>query len=385
MESIKKENCSGCSACASVCPQDCIKMIADKEGFLYPHINEGQCIGCKLCDKICPINSISEKSTNKNIVAYAALSKQNDIREKSSSGGIFSLIAENVIKNSGVVFGASFDNEFNVVHKKIDNIEDLHELRGSKYVQSEIGKTFIEAERELKSGRLVLFSGAPCQISGFMSLLGKTYDNLITVDFICHGVPSPYLWNKYKEYSERVAKSKLNSVSFRCKEKGWKDFSMHFLFENNHCVLKSMHKDPYIQMFLKDLCLRPSCYNCKFKTKHRQSDITLADFWGIENVLPKMDDDKGTSLVVVNSEKGEGLFNDVKGNAIAEIVNLDDAIRFNSAMIRSVKKPVARDRFMSDLNRLSFPKLYKKYCKTKLKVKLKILLSKIKRRIIRSK
>ena len=380
----KKEKCSGCSACASVCPQKCISMISDDEGFLYPQIDQDKCGDCKLCQRICPINSISNDDDTK-INAYAAINKQIEIRRNSSSGGIFSLLAEEILCKGGIVFGAAFDDDFNVVHKKIEDIRDISKLRGSKYVQSIIGETFNEAERELKNNRLVLFSGTPCQISGLLNFLKKPYDNLLTLDFVCHGVPSPLLWNKYRDYRQQSVKSNLNGVFFRDKEYGWKNYSLRFLFDNDKSYHCKQSQDPYMQIFLKDLCLRPSCYNCKFKTEHRQSDITLADFWGIENILPKMDDDSGTSLVVVNSERGREVFNKLEDKMFVAAVSLENAIKYNSAMIKSAVRPKDRDNFMSDLHRLSFDKLHKKYCKVKLKIKLKVMLVKIRKRIIRSK
>lgn len=366
---IEKRHCMGCHACESICPTDCISMLPDEEGFLYPLVNYDLCIKCTKCVKVCPI--IYKVEVDNNPKAYASINKNEDIRMESSSGGIFSLLAENIINKGGVVFGAGF-NEMNVVeHLSVYTIEDLQKLRGSKYVQSNIVTSYIKAEELLEKGREVLFTGTPCQISGLYSYLGKRHENLTTQDIICHGVPSPDILRRYIEFREVESGSAVKEIGFRRKDEGWKKFSMSILFQNNKRYRKNLREDPYMKAFLKDVCLRPSCYDCEFKGVNRQSDVTLADFWGIQNILPNMDDDKGTSLVMVNSEAGEILFNNMKNEMIYQEVDIAEAIKFNSAAIRSPIRNPKRDGFMNERNLMPFNKLVDKYCIETTFVKLK--------------
>lgn len=370
-DKIIKSKCTGCHACANICPQKCISMAADNEGFLYPVINTELCINCGLCEKVCPIVNGKTAANEREVRAYAAINKNEEIRLNSSSGGIFTLIAENVLDKDGVVFGAAFDKDFDVIHTYAKTKDKLEQFRGSKYVQSVIGKTYKQAKEFLEQGRTVLFTGTPCQIGGLYSYLGKDYANLITQDLICHGVPSPMVWRKYLEYREKISRVSARRISFRRKDCGWKKFSVSCEFTNDTEYLSELTEDPYMQAFLHNLCLRPSCYDCAFKTKHRQADITLADFWGIQYIAPEMDDDKGISLLIVNSEKGEQILEEFKNNLILQKVDLSEAIKYNSAMITSVSLPKNRTKFMSDIWHQSFDKTAKKYCKVKFIVKVK--------------
>lgn len=347
----EKSKCSGCYACAQICPKKCITMVSDAEGFLYPNIDTSACIQCGACEKACPVLTPRLPIKDKQVTAYAAIYKNDTLRLHSSSGGVFSALASYVIERGGVVFGAAFDKEFKVIHKYVEKIEDLASLRGSKYVQSEIGTTYFQAEEFLKAGRMVLFSGTPCQIEGLLSYLKKPYENLITQDLICHGVPTPKVWQKYVEYREETHRAKPREIAFRAKDEGWKRYSMSFAFENDRKYRATLDKDPMLQIFLKNLCLRPSCYDCSFKKKERLSDITLADFWGIENVSPKMDDDKGTSLVVIHSKKGQQIFEGISDFLEFTETDIDKAISYNLSMIKSVAVPKKRKDFFEELNK----------------------------------
>lgn len=341
-----KEKCCGCHNCALVCPKNCITMKEDEEGFLYPAVDEDKCIDCGICEKSCPIISPLENNKALNdITSYAAYSKNNDIRLNSSSGGMFTHLASSVINAGGVVFGAAFDKKFGVHHICVDNIDNLDKLRGSKYLQSIVGNSFKEAEEYLKSGRKVYFSGTPCQISALLKYLKKDYDNLITQDIICHGVPSPKIWKYYLEYRQNKANSKVEKISFRDKNKSWKNYCVNMIFENDSYI-ENFSSDDYMKAFLSNYCLRPSCYNCSFKTMTRPSDITLADFWGIQNIMPEMDDDKGTSLLCINSDKGKMLFDEIKNDTVYKTVALEEAVKFNPSMIQSSTLPPKRDYFM---------------------------------------
>lgn len=338
-------------------------MKTNQEGFWYPCIDEGNCINCGMCERICPI--LKEYKGNSKGKAYACINKNEEIRRQSSSGGIFTLLAENVIARGGVVFGAAFDERFAVRHIAVEQIKDLDKLRGSKYLQSYIGDSYKQAKSFLESGRLVLFSGTPCQISGLKAYLGKEYENLIMQDIICHGVPSPKVWQKYVDFRGESAKAQAQKVEFRNKRYGWHEYSVLFEFENGEEHIKTSSKDPYMKAFLTNLCLRESCYNCHSKSLERESDITLADFWGIKGVLPDMDDDKGTSLVLVNSQKGESLFKEIKPEMTYKEVDIDIVEKCNPAVCKSVAHNKNRRKFLKEIFKKDFEKTVEKYCKTK--------------------
>lgn len=355
MIDIVKDRCAGCFACKSKCPKNCIELKPDKEGFLYPIIDYKKCVNCGLCNSVCPILNIKSE-TDKEITAYAAFIKGEEVRFNSSSGGLFTAIAESIIEKGGVAFGAAFDKNFDVIHKYVETKDELSIFRGSKYVQSDIGETYKQAKGFLEQGRIVFFTGTPCQIGGLYSYLGKEYKYLITQDFICHGVPSPMVWRKYLEYREDIAQSRAREISFRRKNYGWNNYSVWFKFSNGTEHVSTLLEDPYMKVFLSDLCLRSSCYNCAFKTKYRQADITLADFWGVSKILPEINDDKGTSLLILHSSKGKEIFKSISDKIYCCEVNVDDAIKFNSAMIKSVAKPNTRDLFMKSVKNKSFEK-----------------------------
>ncbi len=371
--------CNGCSACASVCPKNCIIMLPNKFGFLYPQIDEKQCIDCGLCEKICPVINSAECSGSTK--AYAVKNKDENVRVQSSSGGAFSAIAEKILNDGGIVFGAAFADGFKAVeHIAVDNAENLYKLRGSKYVQSRIGNSHAKVKYELENGRKVLFTGTPCQIGGLLSFLKKDYSNLITQDIVCHGVPAPAVWEKYVEFREKKAGDKTSSVSFRCKNTGWQAFSMQMKFQNGaeYCVSNS--EDPYMKGFLDNIYLRSSCYDCNFKTIHRKADITLADFWGVWNILPQFHDAKGVSLVMTNSAKGEEIIKSIDSEFEIIEADVNEAVKYNSAAENSVTQSPKRDAFMNDFGNADFEKVLKKYCspdwKKQLKSKIKSILKK---------
>lgn len=382
IEIKSKEDCCGCYACYNICPKQCITMKTDNEGFWYPNIDKNECINCNLCEKVCPIinkpkNSLYEEKS------YAVFNKNEKIRLESSSGGIFSLLAEYVINNHGSVYGSIFDENFNVKHIKINKLQDIQLLRGSKYVQSKINDIFKLIKSDLKSDKLVLFTGTPCQVAGLQSFLQKEYDNLILMDIVCHGVPSPLVWQQYINELKQNYKQDIKNVYFRDKSTGWKTYSIKFLFDKGEYKNVGF-KDIYMKGFLNDIYLRPSCYNCNFKGIERISDITVADFWGIENILPKMDDNKGTSLIVVHSEKGKQLFDKLSEKMILNEVNLNEAIKYNPSMIKSVKYNEKRDEFFLDLNSgENLTNLIRKYTKISFEKRVKNKIKLIIKRLIR--
>lgn len=364
-----KKDCMGCYACASICPLECIRMQTDDEGFWYPLVDYDQCISCSQCIDACPI--INKVKVNQLPTAYAAINRNQAIRNQSSSGGVFSLVAEKVLKEDGAVFGASFNEKFEIQHIFIKDLKDLNKLRGSKYVQSEIGDMYKKAKEFLDKGRKVLFSGTPCQIAGLKSYLGKEYSNLLSVDIVCHGVPSPKVWKKYLNFRERMEESKIRSISFRQKSKGWKRYSMAISFDNDTEYIKDLKQDSYMKAFLKDVCLRPSCYDCEFKSLERCSDITLADFWGIQSLIPEMDDDKGTSLIFIHSKVGKEIFDEIRNTLTWTTADIEEAVKFNSAVIRSAEINPKREVFLDNLDKMSFEKLVDKFCKDKLSTRIK--------------
>lgn len=327
-------------------------MTADEEGFLYPVVDEVACIKCGLCERVCVClhHAEREQGTPK---AYAAYNRNEEVRLASSSGGVFTLLAEYVLEQKGVIYGAAMEN-FRVKHIRVSDSEGLALLRGSKYVQSDIGQTYLQAKADLEAGKIVLFTGTPCQIEGIKSFLRKDYKNLITMDIICHGVPSPMVWDRYVAYREKEAGAPATRMFFRHKEYGWKTYAVLFEFSNNTAYVRRLGDDLFMQVFLHDLCLRPSCYACNFKTIYRTSDITVADFWGIETVCPELDDDKGASLVLIHSKRGKELFSAIQGKLCCKAVALDEALRGNPAINHSAQKPKDRDAFMKDILHDSF-------------------------------
>lgn len=354
-----KSMCVGCNACKNICPRNAINMIEDEEGFLYPKVNREFCSNCGLCETVCPILNIKEedKTLPK---TYAAYNKDDNIRMKSSSGGIFTEIAKLIIKKGGIVFGAVFNQEFNVVHEGINTEKGLEKIRGAKYIQSNIGDSYKKVKQYLENGIQVLFTGTPCQIEGLYSFLKKDYKNLYTQDLICHGVPSKNVWKKYLEYRQKIDNGILEKINFRNKEnKGWSHYEVSFKYINK-VVNINHNKDLYMKLFLKDMILRPSCYDCRFKKRHKKSDITLADFWGINNVLEKINDEKGISLVIVNSEKGDKLLSGIANEIKYELVDFEAAIKDNRSMIKSADINNRTEDYIYNCNFEEFDKMFAK-------------------------
>lgn len=311
----KTELCTGCGACAAVCPVGCITMEPDNEGFLQPVIQAEKCVGCNRCQQICPI--LTECSLPGDAtVAYAAINADEQVRFNSTSGGVFSLLCNWVLEHNGDIFGAAYDDDFHVTHWRVEDVRDLYKLRGAKYAQSRLGNTFSQAQACLKEGRYVLFSGTPCQIGGLVSFLGKDYEKLILVDLICHGVPSPKVWQHYIDYrsAKDACGQKPVRINLRSKETGWPGYSIRFDYPDGQFYSAPNSQDPYLRGFVGNLYLRQSCYNCHFKGSTRQSDFTLGDYWGVWSQLPEFHDGKGTSLVLLHTEKAKKVWSQVAEN-----------------------------------------------------------------------
>lgn len=372
IDEIKKEECCGCYSCVESCPQHAISMESDVEGFWYPIVDKNKCINCNICEQKCPSKKNNIRSSQNK--AYACLNKNNDIRLKSSSGGIFSAIAEYVIEQNGVVFGTCFDEEFNLKHDFVDNVIDLDKLRGSKYVQSKIGENYKIVKQLLKQGKLVLFVGTPCQIEGLKSYLDKDYINLICCDFICHGVSSPRVWKKFIIEKEQKYNSKVKEVSFRDKKKGWKQFSMVLKFGDDNLYRKDLNKDIMLRAYLSNICLRRSCYNCKYKTVDRASDLTFADFWRIDDVYPNINDDKGVSLLIINSKLGQSIFDNISNKIIYKKVDFKNQVSNIETLTKSVKENNNRSKFFEELDSNSLEFIINKYCKIKVRNVIRFLI-----------
>lgn len=342
-------NCCGCSACASICPKHCITMQEDNEGFLYPKVNESDCIDCGLCEKVChELRPFEERKPQK---AYAAINKDEEIRLKSSSGGIFYLLAEKTIAEGGVVFGARFDEQWQVVIDYTETMEGVKAFMGSKYVQARMETAYADAKHFLSGGRKVLFSGTPCQIAGLHHFLRKPYDNLMTVDIICHGTPSPKVWSRYLDEVVTAGRKAINDVQFRNKRDGWKAFNFTMAYNKDEQTVSfcSHHqKNHFMRAFLCDMILRPSCYQCQAKSGRSHSDITIADFWGINTEIPDMDDDKGTGLVLVNTDKGQASLD--WSNLTIKKTTAEVALRHNPAYSRSVAAHPKRADFFARID-----------------------------------
>lgn len=371
---IDKKNCCGCNACVQHCPKSCITMQEDEEGFLYPIVDQEVCIDCGLCEKVCPV--LNQGEERKPLQVYAANNTNEEIRMQSSSGGVFTLLAETIIQEGGVVFGARFNDDWEVIHDYTETQEGLATFRGSKYVQSRIGDSYCQAEQFLKKGRKVLFSGTPCQIAGLNLFLRKEYNNLLTVDFICHGVPSPGVWKSYLEELIALQGNRKNSVlshskpiilnsirdisriEFRNKRLGWKKFSFALTLsvpdghgtKNTVLLSEPYNENIFMKGFLADLYLRPSCYACPAKCLKSGSDITVGDYWGIQNVMPEIDDDKGICCLMVNTDKGGQL---LPSKEWIEYRNSDysTVIKYNMACIVSVAPNLKRKLFFDKYQR----------------------------------
>lgn len=347
LEIKDKKACCGCQACYEACPAKCISMVADEEGFLYPKVNRADCVDCHLCEKVCPQLNQASKSSDEPLACYAAVAKDEEIRLQSSSGGVFSLLAKAVLERGGVVFGARFDDNFAVFHSYTETLEGLPPFRGSKYAQSNLSGVYSQAQAFLKEKRPVLFTGTPCQIAGLRGFLrGKDAENLYLVSVVCHGAPSPLVW---KDYLESISGGvRPTEVNMRNKENGWSQYRMVVRREEQELFNVQATDTPFMRAFLSNLTLRPSCYSCIFRGNHG-SDLTLGDYWGIENVHPEMMDDKGTSLVLVYTPKGRQLLERVDLNLQGS--RYEDALKGNPSIIHYSWKPVERDLFWRSYKR----------------------------------
>lgn len=361
---IDKSQCTGCSACSSICPQMAISMQMDKEGFFYPVVEAEKCVSCGLCKKTCPVEN-SNISSNKDTYAVLAQNKMNDIRTVSSAGGIVGAIYSYVFSRGGVAFGSGFNSDNTVSYIKVETLEQCYENKifSSKYTTSFLGDIFLQVKKELLTERLVCFVGLPCHVAGLKNYLKREYDNLILVDLICYGVPSGKLYKKYLDFLEEKYKSRITDVRFRDKSFGYAAPTMCVEFDNHKVRSQNSDIKSYLRCFFENISSRPSCYQCNFKTINRVSDFTVGDCRSVFKFSKKMDDDLGTTVLYVHSAKGTDVLANIENNINRFEVSVDDIIKTSGQkMIESATKNPKRDAFFAEIDTLSYIKLINKYC-----------------------
>jgi len=382
------KNCTGCRACEQKCNKNAIAMQNNAEGFLYPSINESLCNKCGLCEKICPMFRDDLQNDVLDVLAAKSLNREQML--KSASGGIFPVLAESILEQNGVVFGCAYDENWVAKHIAIENPGELHKLQSSKYVQSDTMNTFAQAKDFLEQNRKVLYSGTPCQIAGLKAFLGKDYENLATVDLICHGVPSPGLFAKYIEWLGKKMKGKIIELNFRSKERGGWDYELKTKTKTKtKTKYMNMHLNSYFLAFLKNETLRECCYSCKYACGRRVGDITIGDYWGIERIHPEFYSNDGVSAVLVNTLNGRNLWGNVR-NKIEHIQSTFEKVAKKQTMLnRPARRPVTRDTFYNtiyDMGESFFkvsPTILKTYLVTQLKKFIPSKVKAIKRRLFK--
>ena len=363
----ERDECTGCTACVATCPMHAIDMKSDVEGFNYPSIDHEICVKCGMCLKVCPVGKAIQNEPCK---AYAAKNNDVAIRTSSSSGGMFSSLANYILNKGGVVFGAGYNESFEVVHMAADNEQLLSNLRASKYVQSDLGDSFRAIENILKKNRWVLFVGTPCQVAGLKSFLKKEYDTLIVVDVLCYGVPSPMVFKSFIEFLQTKNKSKIKEFYFRDKKFGYSSPNVKAIYENG--LIEEMTSDvkSFARSFFSGITTRPSCFNCAFKGMNRLADLTLGDLWIVDDISQDMDDETGTTLVFAYSDKAAKLVSDLNNVQLKEI-SIPLAIKKAGPMLyRSAKVNARRDAFFNDIQTLSYEECIRKYVPESLKSRL---------------
>ena len=363
---IPVQNCSSCAACANICARSAISMQLDAEGFFRPVIDAEKCVECGACERVCPWNKLVENPnvadvSPKTLAAYA---KDESVRLQSSSGGLFTVLAERILDEGGVVIGAALTAPTRVGHIVIDNKADLAKLRGSKYVQADVGLVYRAARSLLRSGRKVLFSGTPCQVAGLYEVLGHAAASaaLFTVDIVCHGSPSVKVFEKYVHEMEKMDNSTLENINFRDKSDGWSSYALLHWFKSGKTVSVRHDRSKYMRLFLSRICQNLSCDDCYYRKLPRVADITLGDYWGISEYHPEMNDNKGTSVVLLNTVHGKDLFDSVTDKVVQCESEVEYAVSGNPCIVRSSKRHPKRAEFFSNLDKNSLNKLIKMYC-----------------------
>ena len=353
----KKELCSGCGACSHNCGLNAIQMKSDEEGFFYPVINQELCVDCGKCRRLCPFVKGNTKDGIPKV--YAAKNLSDTDRLHSASGGIFTLLSNIVFRNGGVVYGAVFDSDMQVIHRCAASVEERNPMRGSKYVQSNLEHIFLQVREDVKTGKIILFTGTPCQIAGLKAFLGKEYSNLYTCDIVCHGVTSPKIFREYLSYIEEKYYSKIKNISFRNKEQGWDQQKWKMELESGQILLDNKDVNIYKRLFYSHVIQRPSCHECPYASIRRPGDITLGDFWGIENSLPDFKDELGVNVVLVNTPKGVDFFEKIKDKV--SYIESDVKSCLQPQLQYPTKKSKKREMFWKDYKQKGFSYVAKKY------------------------
>lgn len=353
---IDKAKCTGCSACFNICNKNAIYFETDSEGFVYPEVNMEKCVDCSLCEKVCPlINSVDTSKNYEKPIIKAAWNLDEEIRINSTSGGVFSALADKFLDEGGYVVGAEYTEDFGIQHTVISSKEQIKKLRQSKYAQSNLNDVFTQIKELLKNNERVLFCGTPCQSAGLKNYLMKEYDNLFIVDFICRGIVNQKIYKKYLESVEKHSGSKISKVHFKNKDFGWNRFSTKLSLKNGNYYHKDRYNDEYMIGYLKhNLYLRPCCHECKFKTLPRVSDISLGDFWGIGNSKKELDNDKGTSVVIINSDKGKKYFETATDVLYSENSTLEQVTKGNACLFNIATKGKYREYFFKKADKMDF-------------------------------
>lgn len=352
---LDKRNCVGCGNCMLSCPQNCIHLERDSEGFLYPQIDISKCVNCGHCNQACPVKQTPINNINDNIRVFGAINRLMDVRMNSSSGGLFSAFAVNILNHKGIVYGAMMTDSLQVKHSAINTENDLWKLQGSKYVQSVLGDSFSQLSDQLKTGVEVLFSGTPCQVKALYSFLGHRPTNLLSIEVVCHGVPSPMVFERYMKERKAIG------MVFRKKERSWRNYDVEISFINGRIKREKAAQNLYMKGYLKDLFTRPSCSKCPAKYFLSGADITLGDFWGVGRISSGLSDDKGTSLCFLHTTKGIHAWNQIKHQLEFATISMDDAVSENPYVIQSVTNSQERDLFFSDISHSPVVTTLKKY------------------------
>lgn len=350
--------CTGCSACIQVCGKDAIKLEENQEGFTYPVVNTESCVDCGLCLIKCPVHG-ERPLLNKEVLAYAAYNRDEREREGSSSGGLFILLAKRVIAMGGYVYGAAYKEDLSVFHCKVDTESGLEKLMKSKYIQSDIGNAYASCKEDLVNGKSVLFTGTPCQIAGLKSYLGKEYEGLLTQDFVCHGVPSSKVWRNWVKQQQKLF-PEISSVDFRSKKGGWRFFHISYGIGKNKFTYVSSRMDPYFVGFNDSLYLREACYDCKFKKDRHSSDVTVGDFWSVKKMAPVMDDDRGVSIIFLNTKRAVEWFDKLKPNLVYMPLNYELVCENHNMIVNSAEHHDRRVKFFERYDGNNLPELVAK-------------------------
>lgn len=366
---LTKEECCGCSACYNVCAKQAITMKADEEGFLYPEIDQARCIDCGRCTRICPLLQEGNYKNSDMPHFYAARHISEEVLLKSTSGGAFTAISDAILRQKGVIYGADYDEYFRVFHQRAQTPEQRDRMRISKYVQSDMRDTYAQIEADLKKGSVVLFTGTPCQAAGLRGFIGTSplAEGLYICDLICHSIPSPLIWEEYKALLEQESGGKLISVQFRSKKDGWsrKNSNKGFLYTTDKSP-EIKEDDRFYQLFFKvGAITRPSCSKCPFTDIHRVSDLTIADYWGIEKYSPESFDPLGVSVILVNSAKGAALFDQCKQELHVQERPKEESLTEQRRLSEPSQFPETRNHFWEDYQSLSFAGLLAKYSNDK--------------------